>query len=199
PGLPYLRLRDLGIIPSSEAGGFAFISLDPWLNARHVVHYLGHQAVGPAGYALSLVAIAPPWRGAPWARLLGVTLTLVGTLAAFGIGIPIGGHVIATPYRLLAAWLPGLSTVRMPARFVVVTQLGLALLAGLGTERLLGRRSARAGWLAAVATVVLALVTFDARPALPLHVEPTGAGVPAVYRWLAAHGGGGPLPAPPPG
>src|SRR5207244_7710237 len=67
--LPYLRLRQLGLIPSyNREGDPPPIGLVPQIAGREVWRYLTGRGVGPVGYALALVAILPPWRGRqePW-------------------------------------------------------------------------------------------------------------------------------------
>jgi len=192
--LPYLRLRQLGLIPSyNREGDPPPIGLVPQIAGREVWRYLTGRGVGPVGYALALVAILPPWRGRqePW--LAGVLVAMLGTLAACGPGIVIGGHEYASPYRLVLGWMPGFGTVRLPTRFVLVAQLGFALLAGLGLGRLLDGGRRWVAWPIACVTIALAIWSFTPLPTLPLHAEVTGDELPAAYRWLAAHGEGRPL------
>ncbi len=192
--IPYLELARQGLLPSygdDLRPSGATLGLVPYIAAGVLRTYLTREAVGPIGYALVAVALLPPWRGRRWALLVGTMAALLGVLFAFGPTIDLGGHLLRSPYRLLAAWLPGFATLRLPIRFVVLTQLGLAQLAGLGMGRLAGARP-RAGPVAALA-VALAAVTWAARGPLPLNAEPTGDAVPAAYRWLAAHGDGHPL------
>src|SRR5262249_41381074 len=84
-------------------------------------------------------------------------------------------------------------TVRLPTRFVLVAQLGLALLAGLGLGRLLAGRRGWLAWPIALAAVGLGVWSFSPLPKIPLHAEITGDEVPAAYRWLGVHGEGRPL------
>ncbi|HYV57780.1 MAG TPA: hypothetical protein VE911_09545, partial [Candidatus Nitrosopolaris sp.] len=191
--LPYLRLRQLGVIPSYGGEDDApSLGLIPFIATAQVRKYLYERGIGPVGYLLALVAVLPPWRGRrdPW--LAGVLVAAVGTLAAFGPGILIGGREYASPYRLLGL-LPGFGTVRLPTRFVLVAQLGFALLAGLGLGRLLAGRRHWLVWPIALAAIALGVRSFSPLPKIPLHAESTGDRVPAAYRWLGAHGEGRPL------
>jgi len=190
--LPYLRLQQLGLIPSFTEQGQTPVGLIQYFAARPLWRY-AQEGLGPVGYTLALVAVAPPWRARRWPRLLAVVFAALGTLLAFGTGIHVGRVVLWSPYRLLMDWVPGFSTLRIPSRFLVITHLGLALAAGLGLARLLGRARPRVAWPVAILTVAAALVSFAPFPTLPLHREPTGDAVPAVYRWLGAHGEGRPL------
>ena len=176
--LPYLRLRQLGVIPSYGGEDDApSLGLIPFIATAQVRKYLYERGIGPVGYLLALVAVLPPWRGRrdPW--LAGVLVAAVGTLAAFGPGILIGGREYASPYRLLGL-LPGFGTVRLPTRFVLVAQLGFALLAGLGLGRLLAGRRHWLVWPIALAAIALGVRSFSPLPKIPLHAESTGDRVP---------------------
>ena len=188
--VPYLTLRRLGLIPSYGDGGEVFVGLVPYFAAIPVREYLRGRGVGPVGYALAVIALLP-WQARRWPRLVGVILAVVGTVAAFGPGIWVAGRLVPwSPYRLLMEWVPGFSSVRAPSRFLVITQLGVALLAGLGLGRLLQRLRPRLAYPAAVVTAAAALASFGPFPQLPLHAEIASDAVPSVYRWLAAHGAG---------
>jgi hypothetical protein len=154
--------------------------------------YLLHLGVGPVGYALGLIALLPGWRTHRWPRLLALAIAVACTGAAFGPGIPVGEHVLWSPYRLLMGWVPGFATVRIPARFVVMAHLGFALLAALGVERLLAR-AGRLAWPGALAIGAVAIAALGPRPPLRLVPEPVGDDVAPAYRWLAEHGEGRPL------
>ena len=81
----------------------------------------------------------------------------------------------------LVYWLPGLNFIRTPSRFMLLAMLGLAVLAGIGFERLSARVSRSR--LLAMAVGALLVVEFAA---FPLGVEPYRVEIPAVDRWLAA-------------
>jgi hypothetical protein len=185
--LPYLTLRSLGVIPYS-ASGIPF-GLLPLFSAHAVGTYLREQGVGWVGYGLALLAVLP-MGNRRWPALLGVVVALAGTVAALGTGIPIPGHVLWSPYKLLVDWVPGFSTVREPIRFVLVAQLGFALLAGLGCARLVELLPARLAWPATASLLLMSLAVRAHLPAVPLHRELTGSSVPPAYRWLAKKGDG---------
>src|SRR5205085_187416 len=114
----------------------------------HVDHDLGSGAVGWPGYSLALIGVVAGGRIARgWPRRLGLALAVGGVLASLGPGVWTAYGTLWSPYALLAAVVPGLASIRMPARFVMIPQLGLSLLAGVGVARLLLRRSAPASWL----------------------------------------------------
>jgi hypothetical protein len=188
--LPYLRLGKLGLIPDYRENVGVNISLLPFFAAVNVRNYLRDEGVGPVGYVLAALAVLPGWRRLRFPRALGALLVVVATLLAFGPTILVRGYKLWSPYALLMDWVPGFATVRGPFRFLVVTQLGLALLAGLGLERMLAYVPSRGRWPLAIAIGYGALVAYGTLPALPVRAEPTGAAVPPAYRWLAQRGEG---------
>jgi hypothetical protein len=78
--------------------------------------------------------------------------------------------------------LPGLNFIRAPSRFTLLTVLGLAVLGGIGFERLIARLSSRRRLFAAVATSALLVAEFAA---VPFGLEPYRVEIPAIERWLA--------------
>lgn len=78
-------------------------------------------------------------------------------------------------------WLPGLNFIRVPSRFIIMTILALAVLAGFGVDRLVARMSGRAGAAAALLFGTLMLVEYLPYPfaGVPFAIE-----VPAIDRWL---------------
>jgi hypothetical protein len=81
----------------------------------------------------------------------------------------------------LVYWLPGLNFIRAPSRFVLLAILGLAVLAGVGVERLI----ARVGHGRMLAIVIGALLVLEFA-AFPLGVQEYRVEVPAIDRWLAS-------------
>jgi hypothetical protein len=78
-------------------------------------------------------------------------------------------------------WLPGLSFVRVPSRFILLGILALAVLAAYGFERLARRlaptrRAAAAG--------VAGLLLLGEFAAMPLDSRPYRIDIPAIDRWL---------------
>ncbi|HYV84271.1 MAG TPA: YfhO family protein [Patescibacteria group bacterium] len=83
------------------------------------------------------------------------------------VALALGAH--DPIFRLLHLWLPPLRQVRYPERFLLGAVLSVALLAALGLERLLRRRSgsrAAAGFGAAAVVAFLAATAIAAWPAL---------------------------------
>ncbi len=94
------------------------------------------------------------------------------------------------PYGLLRAFVPGFGNLRAPYRIAAVFLFALAILAAVGTARILERLRSRSPGrvrspvLAAVALPALVVLEHLSIP-LPLTPVPAGEDVPAVHRWLA--------------
>lgn len=101
------------------------------------------------------------------------TLLMVVSLA---IAVP-------QPYGLwrFVYWWPGFNFLRAPVRLTLLAVLGLAVLAGLGLDRISAKLSSRRRLV--LATVVGMAVMADCL-AVPLKVEPFGVELPPVDRWL---------------
>ena len=155
-----------------RAWGFAVAALALRLVLRRAVPLSLHSRLD------QLRSLWPRWveRTVEWRRLptpFYVLLTL-GSLWIL-MAPPIGGwpHVY---------WLPGFNLIRAPGRFVILTVLGIAVLAAIGFDRIVARLTPPARtWLTA-ATVVLLVAEFAGMPlpAFPFRVD-----APAVERWLA--------------
>lgn len=103
-------------------------------------------------------------------RIFYLLLTLLAVWLAAG-----------PPYGLwpFVYWLPGLNFIRAPSRFVLLAVLGLAVLAGVGFDRLTWR-SRRRRALVVVATIAL-VAEFAA---VPLGSQPYRVEIPSIDRWL---------------
>jgi hypothetical protein len=99
-------------------------------------------------------------------------LTLVGTWLS--VGPPLGLWPIVY-------WLPGFNFIRVSSRFTILALLGLAVLAGIGFERLTGRLVSRARVVAATLVTLLLVAEFIA---IPITVEPAQLAIPEADRWL---------------
>lgn len=179
--LPYLWLKDIGLVPEySEDNPAVGLIMAP----MKVNVYLVYGGVGLLGYALAAIALLPRWAGRVCPLLMGIALTVVGLIAASGPELNLFGVALWSPYGLLTRWVPGLATVRLPARLFVVAQLGLSLLAGLGAARLVQRAPRSVGWGACLAAAAFMLLRQEP-VAIETMVYPVGDQVPPVYRALA--------------
>lgn len=191
--LPYLQLQRLGLVPAGQSPTVR-LALAGFVTAGRIRRYLTQLGVGPVGYALGAVALLAGWRrSGGYARVVALVAIVTGLVLAAGPEIRLFGRGWWSPYQLLFDWLPGFSAVRLPFRFLVVTQLGFALLAALGVGVLLRLAPGRTAWPVAAVAVAATLATAAAHPAHPLHAQPTPATLPPAYRWLARNGGQGAL------
>ena len=121
--------------------------------------------------ALAALGLAAAWRSA-WRshdsrdRRRAFHVAQYATILGVAVWLSLGpGHV--GPYRLLLAVAPGMDGLRVPARFVVVVALALAVLAGAGAAWIgarLGRRFAAA--TAAVIAVAVGIEGYSGPPRL---------------------------------
>jgi hypothetical protein len=79
-------------------------------------------------------------------------------------------------------WMPGLSFMRVPSRFIILAVLGLAVLAGAGFDRLAAGLAPRRQRFWAIAVTLLLVVEFAG---MPLDVAPYRVDIPLADRWLA--------------
>jgi hypothetical protein len=78
--------------------------------------------------------------------------------------------------------LPGFSFIRIPSRFVILTMLALAVLAGIGFDRILGNASRS---VRTIGMVVIAAMLLGEAAVYPMGGVPFTLDVPAIDRWLA--------------
>ena len=200
--VPYLLLQRRHLIPHYETLGFANIGFVGMMRfglrgllENYVVpgkdafpHFLTYTAL-----ALATIGILRHRRH-PRAALL--TVALGGIVLGLGPVWFAPWGVVPLPYLLFAEIVPGFSAMRVPYRFGALASLGVVALAGLGlaaTRRLLRDRG-RARLAAVLPVLVIAMGLAESAPR-GLRPAPMAVGdaVPPVYRWLAAHGDGGPL------
>jgi hypothetical protein len=120
--------------------------------------------LGYAGALTLLLAALAPYRGLNRLPLFLAGLAVFGLLVALGQNTPV--HYML--YRLV----PGFAQLRVPARFILLTDFGLAGLAGFGLARLgeLGvRRIAGAALAVAVIGLLVVLAGFLATPGHAAH------------------------------
>lgn len=95
--------------------------------------------------SLAVIAVSPLvqriLRGTPRSALgFFACATLLAALLALGPAISVGGHVIGPgPYAWLVSFVPGFDGVRVPARYLMLVALFLAVLAGYGAAAWLRR------------------------------------------------------------
>ncbi len=165
---------------------------------RDGLENIPEKTLFPGLVVLFLVIGGLTWSAYPrWLRRgLGIGVLVVSVLA---LGFRAEGGWL-WPYRVVYEVLPGWEAIRVPGRLVTFSSLGLALLAGVGAERVMaaaGRRRVSSRTAAVVATALaLAVVVegrglpfdpFDnqAQPTVP-RIPPSVASVPAPQLHLPA-------------
>jgi hypothetical protein len=114
--LPWAGLA--GLFSPLVFGRNAVTSWAPWLRV----------ALGYAGALTLLLAALAPFRQRRRETLFLLGLGLFGLLVALGQNAPL--------HRFLYDFVPGFAQLRVPARFILLTDFSLAALAGLGAARL---------------------------------------------------------------
>jgi len=127
---------------------------------------------GVVAPALALAALAPPWSS------VAVAYAATGA-ASFDLALGVNG----AGYGALFSRVPLLHALRVPARFAMLFNLALAVLAGLGVARLCRRRSA--GAQIAIVAVAIALAVVESRPRA-LELREIDDHAPPIYHWLAS-------------
>jgi hypothetical protein len=82
----------------------------------------------------------------------------------------------------LVYWLPGLNFIRVPSRFMLLAVLGIAVLAGIGFDRLTAGLTQRHRALVATIAGVWLVAEFAVGP---FGTQPYRVEIPAIDRWLA--------------
>jgi hypothetical protein len=114
-------------------------------------------------------------------RTLRESAQLRRTAIFYGCLVVLSLLLVAGPLWPYVYWLPGMNFIRVPSRFMILTTLGLAVLAAIAVERLLHTvRPPRRG-LVAMAIPALLIVEFLA---IPFTVVPYEIRMPAADRWL---------------
>jgi hypothetical protein len=202
--LPYLEARKasefvwLENVPKADLA--AFQAMQGSLSTM-VTFFVGR---GPAWLALlAVVPLAVVIRRGDRDGATRLVALLLVAVAAFGTAAgPLGQASWFAPYAWLSAIVPGFSTVRLPSRFGFLLSFCASMLAGLGVASVLRSsaryieraplRTAATSLVAAAALAAAATPLWWRRPPRPIAI-PTGAHVPAAYRWLARNGEGSPL------
>jgi len=111
-------------------------------------------------------------RGTPGSSVgIFITLAVMAWFFSLGPRVDTLGHSVgAGPYRLLLAVVPGLSALRVPARFAMLVALCLAVLSGLGLAALARPRPRLAAAIALVAAPAFLLEG----TAVPIRVNQGG-------------------------
>jgi hypothetical protein len=189
---PYLELNvESGFSSPSQTPTEALKALGTSWTAIHVRRFFG-ETISPVSYFLMFLAFLPGRGARGQVRTAATALIVLGAILASGPRLRLFGVELWTPYTFLIDALPGFSTIRAPQRFLVLSGIGIGMLAGIGAGRGLSwlRPSRRLPLVAVVAGLHLLAVQPDSRVLIP---PPAGRYVPEVHRWLAEHGEGLPV------
>ncbi|MDQ6695612.1 MAG: hypothetical protein M3014_14585, partial [Chloroflexota bacterium] len=173
------NVYEVGVYPGVVALLLSAVALLMGIKRR------GKKAEGQVGAGFQ-AAYAWPWAvlaGAMFVLSLGLYLHKAG-----GETVKVGGSMVPMPGLLLYQWVPGFSSLRVWARFGIVTTLCLSVLAGMGFTRLFARQEWQR-WKPLLAGCLVALVLFDDWGA-PYGWGLTSTEAPKVANWLAAQPAG---------
>jgi hypothetical protein len=155
----------------------------------------------PGIFALALAAVAiGRWRSADAARRRLISLygavAIAGVVLSLGPYIHVWGYVVTEhgPYRWLLAVVPGMSGMRVPARFAIVSAAALSVLVGLGVGFVCA--AAKPGFRPLAVALCLVGVVADGYAVPITTVRYPGGGRPedrAVAEWLRDQPAGGVL------
>lgn len=202
---PYLSAwSDMGFHRTMEAAVQGSAGPLAWLAAPKglalwgsVLGGWGHQEAylfpGLAVLALAAAGVALyRGHGRPAPRWLYLGLALFSLAMSLGPEIRLGGLELAGPYRFLYEHAPGFAGLRTVARWGMLYQLFLAVLAGLGLTALLAR--VRPAWgralLVGLAALALGAELFPG-PMPKSGPHPVPGKLPPMVTWLAARPGPG--------
>jgi hypothetical protein len=156
------------------------------------------QPLFPGAVALTLAAfgVAMSLRDASRAWLLPALLVVTGFVLSFGPVLLLDrattpGLPVPLPYRFLSTILPPLKCLGAPARFAVLSMVGLSLLAAKGLDAVVQRIPRRWAIVTALTTIAM-LSEYGVAPVRLEHVT-TGETLPPVYRFLAGRPPGEPV------
>jgi hypothetical protein len=190
------------VVPIAVAGVVVALSALPYVHVvasfapppPELVRFYSARPGQTGATAAVLLALAtlPFWRRGV-RRGVGVWLV---ALAAAGVGahllalgptLDVAGRTVVGPFRVLAAFVPGLGAMRGASRFNAVTTLAAAALGGAGVAGVLARLARPTRTIAGLAFVGFAAVALHQVLPHPLPIRPidTADGLPPVYRWLA--------------
>ncbi|MFP6665014.1 MAG: hypothetical protein VCC00_12480 [Deltaproteobacteria bacterium] len=193
--IPYLQARSGGSFPSPEAA-LALIQAGSF-SLGTIFSILGS---GPAGPAIPFALLGLWQRDAPLALRASLLASCVlGGILATGTTLPLlPGTDLPGLYELAMAVVPGFSVMRAPSRFLALSEVSIAILAGLGLSFLLRLvsenrpRLVRVSSQGAIVILALALVAWrHPLPPLALVANPAAPLLVGAHQWLAenAHTG----------
>ena len=171
---PYFRVQqELGLRRSLENWAPAAISflaspstLHAWILSKVTTTSVNTAASAFMfpGYAPILLAVAALVPGPSSVKRRDVVFFVLLTVLAglLSAGPPLG-------LWPLVYWLPGFNFIRIPSRFILLAMMGIAVLAGIGFDRLIGRITPGRARIAGVLVGAILVAEFST---VPLPVQP---------------------------
>jgi len=193
---PYLRVQAAGLLlgPAESLAAVTRAS-DP--AATLAMRLLDELTLPGLGLAALGLALARPAIGV---RTCLLSIGALGFVLALGTHGTLPGTDGPSAYEILMQIVPGFAGMRAPGRFLYLTQLALAALAGLGAAALVDlaarRRGPPAPRVVTLAVLAFAVASVPLRVRhwpLPLLTDPLGGVYVGSHRWLAGHAEPGPV------
>ena len=193
---PWMALSASGAFDDAATSG-AGPAYNSWLlllwsrpGANVVQHFVGNCGLPLVG--LAAIGLANRRARRRWTAL---AIVLSGTVLALGPALHVGTVTIPLPWDWLARTVPGFTVQRQTYLTSTLVGIGVVCLAGLGAAWIAERAQARPAWVAIfVVAGVAAVPAYEWRLARANVFEvASGARVPPVYAWLAAHGDARPM------
>lgn len=173
--LPTQELASLsnrgGGLTTQQAVAF---SLNPALVGRSLLPSYDAQPFSEYVAYLGVIGLGLALLGGTTGRAAWVWIALAGVGLGFGLGA-------YNPLYWLLAGLPGFNLFRVPARWMALFALGMALLAGIGMQRLMTAPLPR--WRVGLAAGVLAALMLAALLSPRAADEIDGAALPTAVTW----------------
>jgi hypothetical protein len=178
---PYKRVqRELGHRPVSEVRNYSAEPINFLGSAHENLLYaplvrLGKPEArmfpGATPVALAVAALVPPVNAGALVYLAGLAFSTDAALGSNGRVFP-----------LLREWIPPYLGLRAPARFGIIVQLALGILAAYGLARLTGRIKGRHGTWIGCALIAIVCLEYMTKPLflVAYPTQPT-----TLYQWLA--------------
>lgn len=190
---PYFQVsRELAFVRGLEeaerfsARPLSFLSVAPfnWVYGKLLPVAFG-EALFPGLVILVCAALGLRKKFTFPDRAFWIGAIVLFALIAFGPLFQLGGGIeLPSPlYRLLYEFVPGFQGTRAPARFFVVSMLGLVLLAANGFGAVTQKLSVPVKRLVTAGVLVVLCIETVALPIRVIPIE-TNANLPAVYAWL---------------
>jgi hypothetical protein len=201
--LPYLQVqRDLGFerkVEESEpfsASLKLFAEVSPqnllygnWLGPRPPIYNGGYPLdnlfPGVIALSLAIVGVLGAKDRDRWFYFLLFAFALLLSLGPRLYVAPTQPTNLILPYRWLYDLFPFMRALRAPVRFAALVMFALAVLAGLGIQKLAGiRQMAQHRFALAASALVLCAFEYLALPAAQIAQVPVADSIPEYVRWL---------------